>query len=94
MKTPTTLYRTQATPTIAVSTVCTREGRALVYETTLIVDAGGSRHVLDGVRTASKDAAGREHDETVRFVFARVTGCVDSSSARHARWTAALAAVV
>lgn len=85
MTNTTTLYRTQATETITVSTVLVREDGARWYETTIVV--GGA--VSDGERTSKKYDAGFEHDAAVAWA----RGYRDAASNRHARWDARLVEV-
>ncbi len=80
-----TIYRTQATDTVTVSTVLIREGGARWYETALIV--GGE--VTDGRRTSRKFDAGLEHDAAVAWA----RGYRDPSSNRHDFWARQAAGV-
>lgn len=81
----TTIYRTQATSTVTVSTVHVRDGRSTWYETALIV--GGK--VTDPVRQPRKAEAGIEHDAAVAFA----RGYHDAFSVRHDFYAGALAAL-
>lgn len=87
MKT-TTLYRTEATETLTVSTVYVVDGKSRFYETAFVVKGKG---VTDGERSAKKYEAGMTHDAAVAWAKGWER---DKFSKRHERWEAGVKALV